>query len=246
MSELYMHIGLHKTGTTFLQDAIFPNLKGIKYFYKPTNQKGEIDPFDINEKGKILISDEEISRSVPNRNHHTRLEFIQLLHKNFPDAKIILGLRDYQPWLKSCYSQYIKAGGYLKLNDYKQKYPHLKPSEYYRIIKTLWGEENTFVYWQENLKHTPNITLKQLCEFMNVDIAEYHHTSSNVSLKGWKLSLMRYINILLRGEFLRHHLESPYWILTYLPRRIKKDNRSEQRKEMDARRLGGRKRGLHH
>lgn len=31
MKEVYLHIGLHKTGTTFLQLNIFPGLKNIKY-----------------------------------------------------------------------------------------------------------------------------------------------------------------------------------------------------------------------
>jgi len=236
MCELYIHIGLHKTGTTFLQDAIFPNLKGIKYFYKPTNINGNLDTLSLKINEKTLVSDEEISFSMPNRNHVTRLDFIQMLHKKFPNAKIILGLRAYDSWLKSCYSQYIKSGGYLKFDDYKEKYPHLKPSEYRRIIYTLWGEENVFVYWQENLRKTPQITLKELCDFIGVKVPTYPKTSSNVSLKGWKLSLLRYINILLRGEFLRKHIESPYWLITYIPRHLKQDTRSEFRKQMDKRR----------
>jgi len=240
MCELYLHIGLHKTGTTFLQDYIFPNLKGIEYYYKPTNVIGNLDTLSLTINGKTLVSDEEISFSMPDRDHTTRLDFIQVLHKNFPNAKIILGLRQYERWLKSCYSQYIKAGGYLKFNDYKQKYPHLKPSEYRRIIYTLWGEENVFVYWQENLRKTPQIILKELCDFIDVKVPTYPKTSSNVSLKGWKLSLLRYINILLRGEFLRRKIESPYWLITYIPRHLKKDTRSELRKQMDKRRLGGR------
>jgi hypothetical protein len=31
MKEVYIHIGLHKTGTTFLQFNIFPKLSDVKY-----------------------------------------------------------------------------------------------------------------------------------------------------------------------------------------------------------------------
>jgi len=32
MSILYLHLGIPKTGTTFLQEVLFPMLSGIRYF----------------------------------------------------------------------------------------------------------------------------------------------------------------------------------------------------------------------
>lgn len=213
MSELFIHVGLHKTGSTFLQNMVFPNIRGVDYYYKPTDEQGRCDPFNVEVSGKVLVSDEELSKSMPERDHRNRLVFLNQLKKRFPDAKIILGLREYSSWLRSCYAQYIKTGGYKIFEEYRTCFPHLKPGEYEQIIKEKW--EHVFVYHQEDLKKDTDEVLKEICGFIGVDVPEYSFHSVNIGLKGWRLSFFRYINILFRGEWLRRKVESPYWILTY-------------------------------
>jgi len=224
MSEIYIHIGLHKTGSTFLQYSVFPNLKGIKYFYKPTASDGSCNPFDIEISDKTFISDEELSKSLPERNHKKRLYFINKLKEIYPNAHILLGLRNYDTWLRSCYVEYIKSGGQKSFENYKEFYPHYTPEEYKNIVCSKW--ESVFTYHQEEMKKDTNKIVKEICDFMNVDVPTYSKRQVNVSLKGWKIPFFRYINIIFRGEWLRRKFDSPYWIITYPYRHFKNRKQS--------------------
>ena len=113
---IIFHIGIHKTGTTWLQECVFPNIEGITYKYK----NGIQDCYYLNpEEGEtILVSNEELSRSMPNRKR--QLQHIIALAIQYPGAKVIIGIRDYKSWFKSCYAQLIKTGSTLTFEQFKR------------------------------------------------------------------------------------------------------------------------------
>ncbi|MEO0895352.1 MAG: hypothetical protein AAFY71_02955 [Bacteroidota bacterium] len=123
--KVYIHVGLFKTATTYLQKQVFPNIDGIDYFtiHKPfqeyiwtINQKApfqpsSFDPTNLNTfSQKILISREDLLGS-PFHNyinaHHTLTE----LKQNFPESKILLTIRKQDDLIESLYRQHIQAGG---------------------------------------------------------------------------------------------------------------------------------------
>lgn len=91
MKKVYIHIGLHKTGSTFLQNKVFPRLKETTYIGRPYTQqsiafnklqyadtslyKEEETIQEINQENenheKILISDEMFS-GLPFNNYINR------------------------------------------------------------------------------------------------------------------------------------------------------------------------------
>jgi hypothetical protein len=105
--DIIIHIGLHKTGTTFLQKYFYPKLEDVQYI-------NSTDPIHkltdgLNDKtGKLLISSEGFSGNPFKeswlRQFYTSLRFIK---KIFPYCRIILGLRDHKNLAISLYSQYI-------------------------------------------------------------------------------------------------------------------------------------------
>lgn len=218
--KLIIHIGLHKTGSSFLQHCVFPKLKGVNYIYKPENPLfAPILASKIN-----LMSDEEISRSMPHKENHFKT--IQALHKQYPDAKIIIGIRKHGSWFYSCYAQYIKTGGTLNIGDYYTKYEKnlIIPSEYYEYICSLW--KNIGVYRHEDLISNRTDVVRGICKFIGVPVPEYTNRRVNVSLK--HINYWRCINIIFRGEWLRRHIESPWWIWTFISRRLKREYRMDK------------------
>lgn len=219
--KLIIHIGLHKTGSSFLQHCVFPKLKGVNYIYKPNHPLYvPILASRIN-----LMSDEEISQSMP----HQQNDFIMIdkLHNQYPDAKIIIGVRQPISWLKSCYAQYIKTGGILTFGDYCVKYiinETMTPLRYYSEIHMLW--KNVYMYWHEDLITNRAAIVRGICEFIGVPVPEYTNRHINVSLKN--VERWRRINKVFHGEWLRKHLDSPWWIWTFISRRLKREYRMDK------------------
>lgn len=148
---IYLHIGLVKTGTTFLQIEVFPKLKKVNYvclddndsyqrqiFKKILDQESLL--FEVNRtKDDLLrhfdpnkdnlLSIEMLSGS-PNIQYRDRLNILEKLYALFPDAKIIVGIRSQSEMISSVYNQYVAMGGTKSIkkfiyswgNDYERPY----------------------------------------------------------------------------------------------------------------------------
>lgn len=126
--RVILHIGLHKTATTYLQYEYFPRLKNVMYahgnsFFVPW--KNQVPQQDENmllsyEGFSGIAWNEDWKKGIPN-NHHWMGSFtdnIISLQRFFPDARIIAVFRRPGDLLLSMYKQYVQEGGYLSLNDF--------------------------------------------------------------------------------------------------------------------------------
>jgi hypothetical protein len=105
-SNLTFHVGLHKTGTTFLQEHVFPRLGGVEnlvwrnleYFLRLDHRK------------VYFVSCEGLSGSTF-AGTTERIRAISLLGAMFPCSRIMITVRPHGEYLKSLYSQYLRYGG---------------------------------------------------------------------------------------------------------------------------------------
>lgn len=131
-----IHVGLHKTATTFLQQSFFPGLRGTTFVHathelpaspNPIQQfvwellfrnaatidveshRRAIDEFVAAQPGHTIISSEALF-GWPFENHVNFLSNADLVAQVLPDAKIWLVLRRQDSWLESAYSQVLKQG----------------------------------------------------------------------------------------------------------------------------------------
>lgn len=98
--EIFFHVGLGKTASKFLQHKIFPKLKEI-YYVKPTQYKRVGHIIDGTNGCKVLVS-----REFDNQLEEETTKFAAL----YPEARIIIVLRQHDSWMASQYRRYIKNG----------------------------------------------------------------------------------------------------------------------------------------
>jgi len=120
--EVYLHIGYPKTGSTFLQKAIFPFFESTDYFH---SQQTFTEIVWQAVQKKLFISHECFSgapvrtvRLGPKGWINSRNQRLGFLASIFPSANIILVFRPHGEWLSSMYRQYLYQGGALSYESF--------------------------------------------------------------------------------------------------------------------------------
>ena len=192
--DVIIHVGLQKTGTTFLQEEIFKKMN-VRYIrdISFTNLCFKRDK-------KTIIANEALSGD-PYSNKIDRFKVIDNLHNLFPDAKIIVGVRNWRDMMDSLYSQYIRNGGcgYDTLLLFNiREYSFYE--EYIEHIQSLF--KDVFVYnydWDLKKEHKEAFIIR-LCDFIGEPVPDYQDKRYRVRLKPYQLQTMRMIN-----KLLKHH-----------------------------------------
>jgi hypothetical protein len=163
-NDIFFHIGLPKTGTTFLQNSIFPALDEDKIFYKPTSflelkqdklanlvsSKSKV----LNQKngkkfsaGGFLFSSESLSTDGYSFHYSERLK---TLSNQFPEARIILVLRFQPDWLLSLYKQSIHQMNPQSIKSFLQ----YDDNEGFKNLPSM-SKDN----WYQNKSRLPTINI---------------------------------------------------------------------------------------
>ena len=177
--EIIIHVGTHKAASTYLQQSVFPYLKDV-YFFRLNNEKGTPNPLyilndlimqsvfekksesicldNIDEiknqiysfinsikESKILISSEALWQ---------KSSLTKILKELFPNAKILLIIREQISWLESYYNYYIKLGDHAELEEeiLRNKAFNFNLLEIYQHYVDNFGKENILVLPYEQIK----------------------------------------------------------------------------------------------
>ena len=190
-SEIFVHIGLPKTGTTFLQDHVFSNYnaKDISYLGKAKS----ISVWDImkTKNNKYLISSENLlADHFEGEKGKWFVEFknnLKILHNKLPNAKYILSVRNHKDLIISCYKEFIRKGNrsfYPEIMNYfdiDKNNGQISQNDFIfeNIIKEIRiiSGNYPFVFSLEGWKENPDELFKNLENFLN--IPEQHITLNN-------------------------------------------------------------------
>ena len=184
MTSVYFHIGLHKTGTTFLQKEYFPKLsvhyvRGSLPFYKVI---GELS----SNKGVVLVSDENLSGQLfSGRKYLQCKETMSAIKKAFPDAKIIIGFRNHLDFIVSSYKQLLHQGGIVGFHEfYKIDNTGLLKNEdlcYKNIIELLNNNfKDVCIYTIDEIKDMP-VFDKKISKFLGLENCEVEVNEKKVN-----------------------------------------------------------------
>ncbi len=189
--EMYIHIGMQKTGTTYLQNEVFPKLKNVYYFSRPR----DVFRADSEKEKKYLVSHEAFS-GYP---HHIdridygvddRYRIANRLNKVYPNAKIILGIREKDDWFKSLFRQYAKMKGGAELRDFEERFDEgfLDYEGYIAYLEDLFSD--VYVYHFETLKEDHEEFVKGICDFMDVELPHVENVIYNKHIDPGKLEIL--------------------------------------------------------
>ena len=176
----FIHIGLHKTATTYLQKEFFPKL-GLKYFSCE----------ELSCSAKLLYTNR-----YNDWNEHMR-EFILLgiYEKYGENVKIIIGVRNKDKWKKSLYNQVVRSTSYFK--SFKS-FCNLKNScyvnDYVKYAEFLFGD-NLYIFNYDKFKVDAQKELDKLTSYLGVDRIIYEDKRVNISSSRLKLNLLRLLNL---------------------------------------------------
>lgn len=193
---MLIHVGLMKAGSTWLQNHLFNNedsgfgLVSPKIWYnRKITQPNELE-FSPDEcraffkeqiravegKGQCpVLSSERFAGSIHSGGYDTAL-IARRLKVLFPDAKILLVIREQESIAPSVYKEYINEGGLGTIRNYFEP-PYFPPHlpgfdfgflEYDRLIRCyhgLFGAENVLVLPLEMLKTDPGEYASRIVSF---------------------------------------------------------------------------------
>lgn len=185
-NNVYIHVGLQKTGTTALQN-VFSLIDNIQYFHYISWYT------KINQYKDVLFSNEDLS-GFPIGDRLDRYEILSNLKYVFPDAKIIVGFRDIKSWINSLYHESVRQGYKYTFDRFMSEFDpvYYDNDKYENVLKEYFDE--VFVYYYEELKNNFDKVVDNICCFLQKDVPIYKKGEVNISLSDLQVKGLCCIN----------------------------------------------------
>jgi hypothetical protein len=191
---MLIHIGFHKTATTWLQERWFPRhpqlavpfgywdiAEHLVYpdplHYDAAATQAWVKSADVGDR-TLVLSAERLS-GTPHAGGYDRAEIASRIASTFPDARVWMVVREQVGMIASLYRQYVFEGGRLPLDRYVAgvvpelkpgfRFEHLDYAPLARRYQSLLGEDRVRVTTYEDFRADPQPTLDRLCEHLGVD-----------------------------------------------------------------------------
>lgn len=224
-----LHIGYHKTASSLLQTTIFdradhgfmrpldePRHQLVVDFVRPgpfsyapesVRAKYQAHLQTASSKGlTMVLSHERLSGYPPSGGYDSRT-LADRLHETFPEAAVLIVIREQASLINSMYSQYISDGGDMSLKHYlSAPQPHLMrvPSfsfdfyEFHRLIdyyQNLFGKGQVLAIPYEILRRDPAAFIERIASFCGKPVQEAPALGSVNSQRPMLMQIcQRYIN----------------------------------------------------
>lgn len=190
---LLLHIGYHKTATTWMQRSLFRPDHGYRqigghdevfeFLVRPHDldfdaaaARAALRPgLDRLGPGEVPVLSSEILSGLPFDGARESASYAARLKAAFPEARILISIRSQRAILASVYMQYVRRGGTMSPKRFFHHDPGLgyfgfDPAhfEYDRLLgryQALFGAGNVHVLTQESLRPDPEPALRALARF---------------------------------------------------------------------------------
>jgi hypothetical protein len=237
--KLLIHIGYHKTGTSWLQAHFFgnPQVGTVQPFGRAEDLRPYLtvpDDFDFDPQssrrhfgrrldgltlapGQVPVLSYEALCGNPHGGMERGGVMADRLRAVFPEARILIVIREQRSMVLSTYRQFIKIGGGCSLRDYLQSAErhgnrvrpfapeHFRYDRLIRYYQQLYGESRVLTLPFEDLVQSPAEFLAAIANFAGIGGGTLDRSSlpiedrANRGLSGIATGLRRTSNRLLRG-----------------------------------------------
>ena len=242
--QILIHIGLQKTGSSWLQRNLFthtelgfnpliprhqtiiPGSKQVKYcsnyfhqyltysndlYFDENTVRNEIERECFIDTNKTNVISSESLSGNPALSYTCSLQLCDRLHKVFPEAKILIGIREQKDISISLYAQYLRMGGCLPPDEYfaisksrsfpySMNYGRLHYDKLISHYYAKFGKENVMVYPVEEWKFNIYSFLNDLSVFLSktYDLKKHAYLpASNVRLSFASQDVLRRLSPVL-------------------------------------------------
>jgi len=219
--DIFIHVGLPKTGTTFLQINVFPKMD-INFLSHIPDMYGTLTNFILS--GKLskdkptLISDENLYGNIYGiQNYDTNFNIASRIKILYPNAKIIVTFRNKDEWLQSLHKQlrynpYTSDSIHKNLDDFKTfknliSKDFLDFEKYTFYLDTLF--DDVLVLRYEDLKNEPDWFIRRICNFINVPFPKYTNQYINKSLTERQTRFLKLVKYIPVGQHVGRALTVP-------------------------------------
>lgn len=194
--EALVHIGYHKTASTWFQQNLYPKVSNHHFVDRRTVQQIFTKPraFDFNpedgmrilsefEADKLILCEEKLSGNFHSGSLHGLIskEMADRVHQVLPRSKIVIFIRNQLTLIPSAYSQYIKRGGTCKLKDYifplyndsylspRFSLDNLVYNDLIDHYTDLFGKDNVHIYRYEDFASDNKNFIDNFCNKFNIE-----------------------------------------------------------------------------
>lgn len=190
---LLLHVGYHKTATTWMQKHLFMPTHGYRQLMdhqqvfdlivKPHGLR--FDPESARQAlnaaratcaaGELPVISSEVLSGHPFQGGHESDVYAERLVQIAPDAKILLSIRNQMSIIPSVYMQYLQRGGTMAYDQFfagtnRPGYFRFTPEHFeYDVLvahyQNLFGAQNVYVLTQESLQTDMDAAARDLAVF---------------------------------------------------------------------------------
>lgn len=219
-----IHVGYHKTGTTWLQEMVFRQDPAFRFIadhavlwplimaphdleFEPDAARATLAQLLAQEAptdAVPVLSSERLSGN-PHSGAYDNKILADRLRSLLPEARILIVVRNQAAMLVSNYKQYVRMGGICSFEEYLAppldgRIPLFRWQnfEFHRLVEyygSLYGRERVLVLPYELLRQDPRQFLIRLAEFCGVGLRATHSIAAvNESLNDLAIEFRRRLN----------------------------------------------------
>jgi hypothetical protein len=215
--KLFLHVGLHKTGTTFLQRNVFPVWPGLTYL-----KWRNIEYLIRLQAGNIYLMSCEGFSGATFASLDERCRGLHRLGAMFPGAYPIIGVRRHGDFLASLYSQYIRYGGKESISGFfalSKSAAHTifqrESISFRRLIEEteVAFQRAPFVYDMRKMFGDMPAFLQDLGAYLGLpapSLGSIVNKVENSGLGRWQANILRWINDITQARFSYDGRNRPY------------------------------------